>query len=43
MLLKDAGFNVTLPLCAWGKNAGYSPWGPGTVFPSGPPLFFKTY
>jgi uncharacterized protein RhaS with RHS repeats len=42
-LLKDAGFNSTLPLCAWGKNAGYTPLGPGSFFPSGPPLFPKIF
>jgi RHS repeat-associated protein len=42
-LLKDAGFDLKLPLCAWGKNAGYSPFGPGSFAPSGPPLFPKIF
>jgi RHS repeat-associated protein len=42
-LLKDAGLNSTLPLCAWGKNAGYTPFGPGRFFPSRPPLLFKNF
>jgi RHS repeat-associated protein len=42
-LLGDAGFNVTLPLCAWGKNAGYMPFGPGDLLPTGPPLFPKIF
>ena len=43
-ILGDAGISRSLPLCAWGKNAGYTPIGPGALFPpSRPPLFPKTF
>jgi RHS repeat-associated protein len=39
-ILNDAGISFNLPVCAWGKNAGYSPYGPPTMFsPARPPLF----
>jgi RHS repeat-associated protein len=42
-ILKDAGINFSLPLCAWGKNAGYTPFGPGAFAPSASPLFPQIY
>lgn len=34
-LLEHAGFGSGLPVCAWGKNAGYSPNGPRLFLPHG--------
>jgi RHS repeat-associated protein len=42
-LLSDAGFNLALPLCAWGKNTAYTPFGPSALSPYGPPLSPKNF
>jgi len=32
LILNDAGIGFSLPARAWGKNAGYTPWGPSVFF-----------